>query len=114
MMKERSKIAVLVAFLAGTALTAGQTPPSALPQTPTFKVQVDYVDVDVLVTDGQGRFVHDLTRDDFQVFEDGNRQTIANFSVVDIPTERAARPLSTTEQIDPDVESNEKPFEGRI
>jgi VWFA-related protein len=113
-MKGRSKIAVLVAFLAGTALTAGQTPPSALSQTPTFKVQVDYVDVDVLVTDGQGRFVRDLTKDDFQVLEDGKRQTIANFSVVDIPIERADRPLFSTEPIEPDVESNEKPFEGRI
>jgi VWFA-related protein len=113
-MKRRSKFAALVAFLAGTSLTAGQAPPSALSQTPTFKVQVDYVDVDVLVTDGQGRFVHDLTRDDFQVFEDGKRQTIANFSVVDIPIERADRPLYSTEPIEPDVESNEKPFEGRI
>jgi VWFA-related protein len=113
-MKRRSKFAALVAFLAGTSLTAGQAPPSALSQTPTFKVQVDYVDVDVLVTDGQGRFVHDLTRDDFQVFEDGKRQTIANFSVVDIPIERADRPLYSTEPIEADVESNEKPFEGRI
>jgi VWFA-related protein len=113
-MKGRSKIAALLAFLAGSALTAGQAPSSALPQTPTFKLQVDYVDVDALVTDGQGRFVRDLTRDDFQVFEDGKRQTIANFSVVDIPIERADRPLFSTEPIEPDVESNEKPFEGRI
>src|ERR1700680_3804313 len=113
-MERRTKVWAFVAFLAGTALTAGQTPPSALPQTPTFKVQVDYVDVDVLVTDGQGRFVRDLSRDDFQVFEDGKRQTIANFSVVDIPIERADRPLFSTEPIEPDVESNEKPFEGRI
>jgi len=113
-MKRRSKFAALVAFLAGTALTAGQTPQPTRSQTPTFKVQVDYVDVDVLVTDGQGRFVRDLARDDFQVFEDGKRQTIANFSVVDIPIERADRPLYSTEPIEPDVESNEKPFEGRI
>src|SRR5260221_1922480 len=113
-MKRRSKFAALVAFLAGTGVTAGQTPLSAPPQTPTFKVQVDYVDVDVLVTDSQGRFVRDLARDDFQVFEDGKRQTIANFSVVDIPIERADRPLYSTEPIEPDVESNEKPFEGRI
>ena len=63
------------------------------PQTPTFKAQVDYVEVDALVTDQQGRFVRDLTKDDFQVFEDGKPQTISTFSLVDIPVERADRPL---------------------
>ena len=99
-------------------LTAGQAPqaaPHRSPQTPTFKVQVDYVDVDVLVTDKDGRFVRDLTKDDFQVFEDGRRQTITNFSVVNIPVDRADRPLYSPETtLEPDVQSNETPFEGRI
>ncbi|OFW29626.1 MAG: hypothetical protein A3H97_01665 [Acidobacteria bacterium RIFCSPLOWO2_02_FULL_65_29] len=109
-------VAVLAALLAGPALLAGQAPqaPAPLPQTPTFKVQVDYVDVDVLVTDKEGRFVRDLTRDDFEVSEDGTRQTIANFSVVDIPIERADRPLFQPDPLEPDVGSNEEPFEGRI
>src|SRR5688572_6797719 len=114
-MQRRIRWAGLVAFLAGTALNAGQTPQSSLPQTPTFKVQVDYVDVDVLVTDKDGRFVRDLTRDDFEVSEDGRRQQIANFSVVDIPVERADRPLYSLETtLEPDVQSNETPFEGRL
>jgi hypothetical protein len=66
-MQRHFRWAALGAFLAGTALNAGQTPQSSLPQTPTFKVQVDYVDVDVLVTDKDGRFVRDLTRDDLEV-----------------------------------------------
>jgi VWFA-related protein len=107
------KYSALIALLAVVTL-AGQAPPAALPQTPTFKVQVDYVDVDVLVTDKQGRFIRDLTKDDFQVFEDGKRQTIANFSVVDIPVERFDRPLYSPEPFEPDVETNEAPFQGRI
>ena len=77
----------------------GSTASVGVPQTPTFKVQVDYVDVDVLVTDNDGRFVRDLTKDDFEVFEDGQPQTIANFSVVDIPIERADRPLYSPDAI---------------
>jgi VWFA-related protein len=115
-MNRPTKIAALIALLAGVTL-AGQAPapsPTPVPQTPTFKVQVDYVDVDVLVTDRQGQFVGDLKKEDFQVLEDGKPQTIANFSVVNIPIERADRPLYSPEPFEPDVESNEQPFQGRV
>src|SRR4249920_2180041 len=105
------KWVALMALLAGATI-AGQAP-TPPPQTPTFKVQVDYVDVDVLVTDKQGRFVRDLTKDDFQVFEDGKRQSIANFSFVNLPVEKFDRPLYSNEPFEPDVESNEQPFQGR-
>jgi VWFA-related protein len=108
----------LVVLLSGVLLSAGQAPApqSAEPQTatPTFKAQVEYVEVDALVTDAQGQFVRGLTKDDFQVFEDGKRQTIATFSMVDIPVERADRPLFASRPIDPDVRSNERPFDGRV
>ena len=39
----------------------------------TFQVEVNYVDVDVVVTDEHGQFVTGLTRNDFAVF--GRRQT---------------------------------------
>ena len=92
-MKYRSTFAGLFALLAGIALSAGQAAPpappqTAPPQTPTFKVQVDYVEVDVLVTDQQGRFVPDLTKEDFRVFEDGKPQSVSTFSLVNIPVER--------------------------
>ena len=86
----------------------------APPQTPTFKVQVDYVEVDVLVTDQQGRFVPDLAKEDFRVFEDGKPQSVSTFSLVNIPVERADRPLFAAQPIEPDVESNERPFDGRV
>ena len=62
----------------------------------------------------QGRFVRNLTKDDFQVFEDGKPQTISTFALVDIPVERPDRPLYTETPIEPDVETNERPFDGRV
>jgi VWFA-related protein len=107
----------LIMLLAGPALDAGQAPaaptPSA-PQGPTFKVQVDYVEVDVLVSDARGNYVRDLKKEDFQVFEDGKPQAITDFALVDIPIERAERPLFAKQAVEPDVRTNERPFDGRI
>jgi VWFA-related protein len=49
---------------------------------PTFQSKVNLVIVPVVVRDGQGRAVGDLTKDDFQLFDKGKPQTIASFSVV--------------------------------
>ncbi len=107
--------AAFLVFVSGTVLTAGQ-PPAPAPQAsqPTFKVQVDYVEVDVVVTDRQNQLVRDLKKEDFQVLEDGKAQTINAFTFVDIPIERAARPLYSSTPLEPDVRTNERAFEGRV
>jgi VWFA-related protein len=90
----------------------------AQPQSPqppvTFKVEVNYVEVDATVTDAQGNFVRNLTKDDFQIVEDGTPQTLTAFSMVDIPVEHVDPPLYSKTAIPPDVVSNRKPFEGRV
>ena len=43
-------------------------------------LEVSIVNVDVFVTDKSGRRVHGLTRDDFEIFENGARQAITNFA----------------------------------
>ena len=105
-------------LLAGTLISAGQSPSTAPsqagPQAPTFRVAVDYVEVDVLVTDARGEYVRDLKKEDFQIFEDGKPQTIANFVPIDIPIERGEQPLFASAPIAPDVHSNEQPFNGRV
>src|SRR4051794_16009783 len=115
-MNAHVRLLALIVFLTGTALSAGQAPPAQppAPQQPTFKVQVDYVEVDIVVTDKQGNPIRDLKKEDFQVLEDGKAQTISVFTHVDIPVERADRPLFAAEPIEPDVRTNEKPFEGRV
>ncbi len=90
-------------------------PQPARPQPPvTFRVEVNYVEVDAIVTDQQGGFVNGLSADDFQVLEDGKPQKISIFSLVDIPVERAERPLFAPAPIEPDVRSNEREISGRL
>jgi VWFA-related protein len=72
------------------------------------------VEVDVVVTEREGNLVRDLKKEDFQVLEDGKAQTITTFSLVDIPIERADRPLYQPDPIEPDVKTNAQPFDGRI
>ena len=119
-------IVLLLLLLAATLVVPAQTPapqpqPPATPpagasdQPPmTFKVEVNYVEVDAIVTDQQGNFVRDLTKDDFQILEQGKPQTVANFSLVDIPVESSDPPLFRPTPIEPDVRSNRNDFNGRI
>jgi VWFA-related protein len=91
-----------------------QTPP-ATPQPPvTFKVEINYVEIDALVTDEKGNMVRDLKKEDFQVLEDGKPQTLTVFALVDLPVERAEAPLYSGTPIEPDVQSNEREFNGRV
>ena len=55
---------------------------AALPLFAQEKIEVSVVNVDVNVTD-HGKPVNDLTRDDFEVFEDGAPQALTNFYAVD-------------------------------
>jgi VWFA-related protein len=99
---------VLLAF---SAPAQGQQ--SNLP-TVTFQTEVNYVDVDAIVTDAQGNFVGNLTRDDFQVFEDGKPQKVDMFSTVDIPLQRPDRFVLLNRAISSDAKSNREGFAGRM
>src|SRR3954468_23245340 len=70
---------------------ASQQQPNDSQQPPTIRRGINYVSVDVIVTDKDGKQVLDLTQNDFSVAEDGKPQTIDNFSVVKID------PLETME-----------------
>jgi VWFA-related protein len=111
--------ALLACLLGAAVLTARQQqPPSGqgAPQMPpvTFKVEVNYVEVDASVLDERGEFVRDLRKEDFQVFEDGQLQDVSVFSLVDIPLEKAEVPLFAARPIEPDVRSNADYAEGRL
>jgi len=46
----------------------------------TFRGEVTTVEVTVTVTDSAGRLIEGLTKDDFEIFEDGDSQPVTQFS----------------------------------
>jgi VWFA-related protein len=111
----RTLLAASLLGLVAARPTAQQAPPPDEPQPGvTFRLEVNYVEVDAAVYDRQGRFVSDLHRSDFQVLEDGVPQEINAFSLVNIPIERAERPLYASHPIQPDIATNARPFDGRV
>ena len=106
---------LLTVMVTGTGVH-GQTPQAAPPQQPpiTFRAEINYVEVDARVLDGQGKFRSDLTASDFQVLEDGKPQRVTAFSLVNIPVERPERPLFASKPIEPDVRTNLQAADGRI
>src|SRR6187549_3875810 len=78
-----------VALLAVTTATALLTLIHVGAQEPVFKAGVEVVDVAATVTDGDGRFISGLTRDDFIVYEDGKPQEIVSFSSERVPVSLA-------------------------
>jgi VWFA-related protein len=71
--------------LAAQAPPAGQppqTPPAGAQRPPDFRTAVDYVTMDAIVRNNQDQFVADLTKDDFEIFEDGVKQDVSSFTLV--------------------------------
>ena len=83
LMTQRLPVAILVASL-GAVLAAQQQPAPQAPvadQPPvTFRVEVNYVEVDAFITDAQGNVVTNLTASDFELLEDGKPQKVASFA----------------------------------
>jgi VWFA-related protein len=94
--------ALSLVLLAGSALLGQSTPPAVTPapgaarpaaEAPkadtgrsmapvTERVEVSVTNIDVIVTDSKGNRIPDLTKDDFEVFQDGVPQAISNFYAV--------------------------------
>jgi VWFA-related protein len=104
MMVDTRRLIVLALLLAGLTVQGaaqqpappqgqpGQPPDQGQPQPPgtpgqpqpTFRAGINYVAVDVIVTDRRDNPVVDLRREDFEVFEDGRPQPIEEFRLVKI------------------------------
>jgi VWFA-related protein len=80
-MRSRRWIAAVSLFSLVFAMSAQELP--QLRET----VEVSIVNVDVFVTDKSGRRIHGLTKDDFEIFENGAKQEITNFSEYASPAE---------------------------
>jgi VWFA-related protein len=87
-MKARLVMAALAALAAGAAVPAA---PGLAGQQATFRAGIDLVNFGVTVTDRRGGFVTDLNLEDFEILEDGKKQTPTYFARGDQAT--AAPPL---------------------
>ncbi len=80
---------------------AAQQPPAdqqpERTQQPAIKSGINFVRVDVIVSDGKGQPVGDLKAEDFSVSEDGKPQKVESFSVIKIDnlTQGTDRPMSS-------------------
>ena len=116
-MRKYHLLSLMLVACAGTC--AAQQPPaqgSTAEHQPgvTFRTEINFVEVHAIVTDETGAFVRDLTRDDFEILEDGQPQTPAAFSLIDLPIDRPFTPAGGTEPIESDVHSTTRTFNGRI
>ena len=100
--------AVVVLMLSAAALVSTQDPsaPQSPPQ-PTFRAGVNVIRVDVIVSDDKGNPVTDLTREDFEIVEDGRLQTIDLFRHVRIDGGTASGGARTRQALSRDTEERE-------
>ena len=73
---------LLAIAVAAPAFLLAQAPQ---PSVPSFRADIEHVQVDVRVVDAKNEPVAGLTRDLFQVFEDGVLQDIDSFAAIDLP-----------------------------
>jgi len=97
------RLVIALGFVAVALQTPGaqqpQQPPPTPPQDPqpqrppTFKSGINFVRVDVIVSDKDGNPVFDLKPEEFSVYEDGRLQKVEQFEVVKIdPLEQIEGP----------------------
>ncbi len=82
-------------FLVGllAAAVSAQNPTSTPPQTDgdVVKISTSLIQIDATVTDKDGNIVTDLTADDFEVYENDEKQIITNLSFIALQPEKATK-----------------------
>jgi VWFA-related protein len=108
------KASFFAAFAAAVALASIANPAG---QQPSFRADINYVELPVRVLDTKGNFIRDLKPADVQVFEDGKLQAIATFALVDLatPTPGRAVPAPTAPVThEPMTTSTLEKLDGRV
>ncbi len=74
-----------------------------------FRTSVQYVTVDVIVTDKDDKPIEDLKPDEFEIVEGGKAQKISDFQLVSIPAVSRDIAVNVARQPEPDVATNTAP-----
>lgn len=97
-------IAVLFVLSVGIFAQSPQTVPTPpLPDDGLIKISTSLIQVDVTVTDKKGNIITDLKPEEFEVYENGKKQDITNFSFI----------TQNGENNSPDSAPQSKPVKGK-
>jgi len=82
----RAKVSALVLCTLALPVTSDLCPlTSCTVSAQSFRSRIDIVQITVSVTDANGRLITGLTKDDFQVWEDGDQQEVTQFTDQRVP-----------------------------
>ena len=84
---------IVFSFVFSFAQTSNPTPKPAENDDEVVKISTNLIQIDVTVTDKKGKIVTNLKPEDFEVFENNEKQTITNFSYVNSSHEAQPKPI---------------------
>lgn len=104
--------ALFIALISGVSAFAQTTTPTP-PNDDVVRISTSLIQLDVTVTDSKGNPVKDLRRDEIEIYENGKKQDISNFSFVnghrEIPKQVEKVKTTTTAIPIPPTSSNMRP-----
>lgn len=81
---------------------------------PTFRRGINYVTVDVIVTDGKGNPVLDLKPEEFEVYEEGKPQKVESFQVIKVDEANLGSTVPSQVRTQADIEREAERADVRI
>ncbi|MGB5015219.1 MAG: VWA domain-containing protein [Pyrinomonadaceae bacterium] len=93
-MKKCFAIVLTLLFAAANILSqdTGASPKPTPPDDDVVKISTNLIQIDVSVTDAKGKPITDIRPEEVEIYENGEKQTISNFSFVSSHTERSVKP----------------------
>lgn len=91
--------ALALIFLFSTVLLAqNPPPPPPIDETDVVKITTTLIQIDVTVTDKKGNIVKDLKPEEVEIYENGKRQEISNFTFINGVREKTAETPENSQQ----------------
>lgn len=79
---------ILTLFVGSVLCVSGQTPSPSPPDQNVVMISTTLIQLDVTVTDKKGNPVTDLRQDEIEIYENGEKQEITNFSFISVKPDR--------------------------